>query len=376
MTDAETDQHTPTSDVGGQRSDNKNNADESKKLILRSILYVMGFGIICICGFGLVNNSISLALVQTMLAVSSTLCGALIGFLFGLPKTLQPDDNGRSGKSAGLSSSSGDVDYRFNTNLEQISDWLTKILVGVGLTQLTQIPPLLQSIGFYAVKDFNVAGAYPMAVALAIVFFIGGFLVAFLWTRLEYAGMQAISDKWVKQLIAQQVEPMKRKIHRVIAPTVGFGRPRKTVNMDQVKKLTHVSFTSGRAEEATEIYSLPKITEEDDPQKGRFGGGASNNGRKLRANVQQSPDDEDWFVLSLTVQAESGAPPLNGYVDFYLHNTFQRERERVPAKEGKAVLELLSYGAFTVGALADNGMTPLELDLSTLGEAPKKFRES
>ncbi len=37
-------------------------------------------------------------------------------------------------------SHSNKVNYRSNTNLEQISDWLTKILVGVGLTQQTFFP--------------------------------------------------------------------------------------------------------------------------------------------------------------------------------------------------------------------------------------------
>jgi len=36
--------------------------------------------------------------------------------------------------------------YMPNTNLEDVSDWLTKIIIGVTLTQLTKIPGYLQSI--------------------------------------------------------------------------------------------------------------------------------------------------------------------------------------------------------------------------------------
>jgi hypothetical protein len=39
------------------------------------------------------------------------------------------------------------VAFRGNTNLEQISDWLTKILVGVGLTQLGRVGGALDAIG-------------------------------------------------------------------------------------------------------------------------------------------------------------------------------------------------------------------------------------
>ena len=61
------------------------------------------------------------------------------------------------------------AEYRVNTNLEQISDWLTKILVGVGLVQLGAI---IDSLGDLA--DFlgpalgNDVTGPPFAVALVV----------------------------------------------------------------------------------------------------------------------------------------------------------------------------------------------------------------
>jgi hypothetical protein len=55
---------------------------------------------------------------------AASFAGLLLGFLFGLPKTLE-----RSGKGR----------LTTNTNLDQISDWLTKILVGLGLVQLGKV---------------------------------------------------------------------------------------------------------------------------------------------------------------------------------------------------------------------------------------------
>src|SRR4051812_30659866 len=53
--------------------------------------------------------------VGLMVGAASTLVGAIIGFLFGLPRVVELSDT-----PAFMTSS---------TNLEQISDWLTKILV-------------------------------------------------------------------------------------------------------------------------------------------------------------------------------------------------------------------------------------------------------
>ena len=73
----------------------------------------------------------------TMFAMASLAAGTLLGLLFGVPRSF--------GASANLADvGEGAASTRFigigaNTNLEQISDWLTKIIVGVSLTQLASI---------------------------------------------------------------------------------------------------------------------------------------------------------------------------------------------------------------------------------------------
>lgn len=76
-----------------------------------------------------------------------------------------------------------------NTNLEQISDWLTKILVGVGLVQLGSIVDSLGDLADYIAEALGggPAGA-PFALALVMYFTVAGFLVAYLWTRLNLTG--------------------------------------------------------------------------------------------------------------------------------------------------------------------------------------------
>jgi uncharacterized membrane protein (DUF106 family) len=71
-----------------------------------------------------------------------------------------------------------------NTNLEDISDWLTKIIIGVGLIELTQIPQLLNQ---YSVMIAPALGGIPSSGAFGIVllvfYSIIGFLIIYLATR-------------------------------------------------------------------------------------------------------------------------------------------------------------------------------------------------
>jgi cellulose biosynthesis protein BcsQ len=114
------------------------------------------------------------------------------------------------------------------------------------------------------------------------------------------------------------------------------------------------------------------LVDPDDPNKGRFGGSPIASGRKLAALVE--PLSEDWFAVTLEV-SRFGGESLEGIVEFHLHPTFARSVERVEVKDGKASLRLHAWGAFTAGAVADDGMTRLELDLAEDPSLPRKFRE-
>ena len=108
---------------------------------------------------------------------------------------------------------------------------------------------------------------------------------------------------------------------------------------------------------ATQVPSQPgPITDPDDPQKYRWGGLAERNGRKLTATV--TPVSPKWFRVQLEVSSTGGAP-LTGNVEYHLHPSFTPSIEVVPVMEAKAELTTHAYGAFTVGAVLDNGRTPL-----------------
>lgn len=148
-------------------------------------------------------RDISILALSLMVAAASTLVGGLLGFLFGVPRAAN-DNSDRDGASP---PSPTRARYRANTNLEQISDWLTKILVGVGLIQLAS----LRRVGGDLVEAVSPAlGTGPAskvyAAALMIYFSILGFLAAWLLTRLYLAPALSDTERALEVLVAAESE--------------------------------------------------------------------------------------------------------------------------------------------------------------------------
>ncbi len=97
--------------------------------------------------------------------------GALTGLVFGIPRALQTEHRGGG-------------QYGANTNLEQISDWLTKMLVGVGLIQITKIKDAVKGIAkFMGPALGDTQGSESFAVSGLVVFLVSGFLLGYVWAR-------------------------------------------------------------------------------------------------------------------------------------------------------------------------------------------------
>lgn|ERR1017187_3989035 len=71
-----------------------------------------------------------------------------------------------------------------NTNLEEISDWLTKIIVGVSLVELQKAQSKLQGAAGFIAQTLGGASQTSFAYGLMIYFSIVGFLGSYLLTRL------------------------------------------------------------------------------------------------------------------------------------------------------------------------------------------------
>lgn len=93
---------------------------------------------------------------------AATALGAAFGFIFGIPRVLQRRPGGiEKGQQFAITEKTGSQLFFTNTSLEEISDWLTKIIVGIGLVQFTAI---LESI--HAASLFAAAFVYDSMPAL------------------------------------------------------------------------------------------------------------------------------------------------------------------------------------------------------------------
>jgi len=126
-----------------------------------------------------------------VLASGSAMGGGLIGFLFALPRGRRiepgPPDSAALPASATADPttepSEREASTRPNTNLDDISDWLTKILVGVGLTQLASIGGALGRLSRAVAPSLGGPESAAFGLGLLLTFVSTGFFMGYLWTR-------------------------------------------------------------------------------------------------------------------------------------------------------------------------------------------------
>gem|GEM_PF-2152643 len=124
---------------------------------------------------------------------------------------------------------------------------------------------------------------------------------------------------------------------------------------------------------------LGDITDDDDQQKGRFGGDEGNKARRLSARYLPSEFGKDWGTVVLTLSSLDGKPLQGAFAYFFLHETFDPDTYRVKVSPNakQVSFEIAAEGAFTAGVAAERGATLLEIDLATSAnfDAPKAWRE-
>lgn len=149
--------------------------------------------------------------VALLVAGASLIVGGLLGFLFGIPRTHRPDE--QEAQASDTRRAAVGVQYRGNTNLEDVSDWLTKILVGVGLIQLTSIAGRLQEgMELFRVPLGNADASGLFGVTIIIYFATCGFLLGFLWTRIYLPQAYRWSDELVA--LAEHVGALGQQVSR------------------------------------------------------------------------------------------------------------------------------------------------------------------
>ena len=356
------------------------------------------------------------------------MAGGIAGFLFAIP---------RSGASRNKQLTDGTQSgYEDNTNLEEISDWLTKIIVGLTLVQfktiLTYLDTSARSIAI-SFSEFGIydPGYYPWAYGMIIFFTACGFAISYLWTRINFALILTVSKKRMsdianieknKDKLLEQAAEIEKKKDELLKQAqeekekfrIQAEQQEKLIEQqkkeldEERKKLEGIrgtisseqsQFTVTNAPnlyKSNELYKLDTLTNDQrdilqkaieeskkrpvkdttDLQKGRWGGKAEANNKKLSADVQPIEGYKRMFNVTIKVQALSDDKNLGGPVAFFVHDSFGFMDDVIIAEDinkiGEASIKLTSYEAFTVGAMCSDG-TELELDLNDQPGYPQDF---
>lgn len=220
-----------------------------------------------------------------LFAFAAVAAGAATGFLFGIPRTLQGNTPTES------------TSYQVNTNLEQISDWLTKIIVGLGLINLTTIPDRVMEMNRYVSETLGLKPpAYAVVGSAAVFFATVGFLLGYLSTRLFISGAFRKADNDLLRSVAREAEPFAKMGAQPRDPESDI----KPVD-DRVKKLVRLAEQT----EATPSTVTPDVAR----QLARAYSASGDFERAIlffeRAGAQRG-DDEDLALEYAYAMGESG----------------------------------------------------------------------
>jgi hypothetical protein len=328
------------------------------------------------------GGAIALGLYLLLAACAGSI-GSITGFLFGIPH------------STAIASTNS---FRPSTNLEQVSDWLTKIIIGVGLVQADEIARRLADTGAFIAK--STPGLGPVLPQIIIIAFAAlGFFTCYIWTRLYYSGMQIEADNSIQDrlkavenrqqtteaAVSQQgakTNELANKTHELdktaaLLAKGELGAPQSTADLAK-EQLSTAAMGLNQFDEDIQLriqkFMEEPIVFEADPGADIFADlklGKRANGRELHVSILTT------LSQGLTLHAVVAPvehPALEGEVIFLMHPTYTMRKISVPAQNGQAALNFFAAEWFTLVAIAENGKTVLSYDLRDLPGAPDWFK--
>jgi hypothetical protein len=372
---------------------------EAETSVLLTLYMGLFLGLVPVIGFPITIPEMGgrILFIGLILGIAAFISSFFTGTLFGMPKRNNIKES----------------DYSLNNSLVEISDWLTKIIVGLGLVNLKEIPDFLISLGEYVRASSKYDGQLVNIYSIGIVVYFGflGLYIGYNYMRLVLSNKYKSADDNLleKKLEIAKIEVLEAKneneqkgkeilkIQSEIQDKVQISDALfKMVNKPKTSDTTllvdseNIDGTTKNSKDKKEIeqniYKMTSeatlklkrglITNNNDPQKGQWKSNSTNNERELKAEVIE--ETKGLFKIKLHVSStnpENNPLKKDDLVLFALHNTFGDPPFRmVKVTNQSADLELYAYGSFTVGAFVDYGSTELELDLAELPNVSSYFK--
>jgi hypothetical protein len=399
------DNNRKSADIQDENLNGKKTKNQSRDLevVLKWTLYAIGvITVLDLVFLGCLfsRERIAFALgTYLLIAVALFVSGGMLGFLFGIPKMEKtiPVIPATSKRTSNFSD---------NANLEEISDWLTKIIVGLTLVQFNNIKTMLhdgaRSINeTLGMTNFNF---YVFGYAMIIFYLAAGFLISYFWTRTNYVyilekGKDDLSkiaaltkenenlkdEKKDLETEKENVETEKQVLtekFKGVAQRETFLRAISETSNAEFKPIDKSDSNAKLEKIVNEMLESHKIIDTTDPHKNRWGGKSEENGRKLEAIVTDSKEDKSLYDadgyslydIKFTISSTDDKKPLVETVVLLLHDSFGKGSiVYLRPEKNKAEFTLPAYEAFTAAAICDNGTTFLELDLNNLPGNPSGF---
>jgi hypothetical protein len=377
----------------------KNTIKEAETTILLTLYMGIFLGMVPVIGFPITIPEMGgkILFIGITLGIAAFLSCFFTGTLFGMPKRNNEKES----------------DYSLNNSLVEISDWLTKIIVGLGLVNLKEIPGYLVSLGEYVRTSSKYDGQLLNIYSIGIVIYFGflGLYIGYNYMRLVLSNKYKYADD---NMIRKELEIANEKIHEVkekiqqkdmkIVQTQNLVQEKDQLTKSLLTKINEPAISSSDFETVVkELINSDEIKKDnenikseidkmideaklklrkglivnyEDPQKGQWKSNAINNERELKAKVTEETKGLYQINLQVVSTNPEKNPLKNGeYILFALHNTFGNQPFKlVKVDNQSAELNFYSYGSFTVGAFADNGATELELDLAEVQGVNSYFK--
>jgi uncharacterized integral membrane protein len=300
-----------------------------------------------------------------VIILAIAISGFLMGFIFGIPRSVRFRFDKTKDKFANTDSNENIL--ADNTNLEEISDWITKIIIGLTLIEGRKIINMIENGAESIAKSYPKCGIIACDINLfvfsycLILFFGGyGFFGGYFWARTLFGTILIQSRK--------EQESTQREITML--------SNRNLSNADEVTEIgvgiieTENTLTALK-EKIANLLGSTKINFTDDTQKERWGEKSVSNDRKLTVTVQ--PSLLNFYDVIIEVTSTSESKPLTSTVVILLDATFPEEVIYLKPVNNIAKVIVVAYEAFTVAAICDNLETKLELNLQKQKGLPPKF---